>query len=237
MVSVKPCRYSLALLGILIVGAIFGCAETTVTPTVRPNGPLPKPDMIVVHNFAVTPSEVRLDKGMVATALRDSQNADPNDEEIRIGHMVSERLAQSLVSELRKAGIAAARSSGMVHPSPTTAVLTGEFVTIDEGNQTTRVWIGFGLGGSQLCTRIQIAQGGRMVAEAQTATNSNLKPGMLASLGVGAATESGAVMVAGAGTSAANEAFFATVQADADRTAREVAARIRQAYMNRGWLL
>jgi len=148
-------------------------------------GKLPKPDMIVVQNFAVTRSEVKLDRGMLATAVRDAENRAPAAAEAEVGHMVADKLSQVLVEELRNSGIEATRDNPHVQPTERTVFLSGQFVTIDQGDQSARVWLGFGLGGSQIRTRVQLAQDGRLVAAGETSTRSNLKPGMLASLGAG----------------------------------------------------
>jgi hypothetical protein len=92
------------------------------------------------------------------------------------------------------------------------------------------------MGGSELRTRIQAVQNGQLVAQADTKTKSSLKPGMLASAGTAAAAESGAALAVGAATTGFSEAFMATVEADARRTAKEVAEKIHRAYVNRGWL-
>jgi hypothetical protein len=224
----------LTLLGLAIV--LGGCAGASVSQSQRA-GAMPKPDMIIVNDFAVSASEVRLDQGLMAKAMRDGDPRDISAEENQVGHMVADKLSESLVEELRKAGIHAARgSTGMVHPSSTTVILHGEFVTIDQGNQTARVWVGFGMGGSELRTRVQALQAGNVVAQAETATHSSLKPGMLASLGAGAAAESGAAIAAGAVGTGVSETFLATVTADAQRTAKEIAKKITQAYKDRGWL-
>lgn len=114
--------------------------------------------------------------------------------------------------------------------------LTGQFITIGEGNQTARVWIGFGLGGSELWTRIQAIQGGQLIAEAETVTTSNLTPGMLTNLGVGAAAAKAAPIMVGTVATGAKETFLGTVAADAKRTAKEVAKKVEKAYQDRGWL-
>jgi hypothetical protein len=42
--------------------------------------------------------------------------------------------------------------------------------------------------------------------------------------------------VIGAVTTGVNETFLATVEADAKRTAKEVAKKVEKAYKKRGWL-
>jgi hypothetical protein len=103
-----------------------------------------------------------------------------------------------------------------------------------------RTLIGFGLGASHVRTHVQIFQGTganmRLVAEGETSTESNLKPGLGPMLGLGAVT--GGLALAGAvgGTATvANEAVFATVQEDAKRTAKQIAERIGDYYRAQGW--
>ena len=220
----------------LLLAVIGGCAKANVDSTMKTSSPLPKPDMIIVNNFAVDPADVKLDRGMLAQTMRDDGNRTPNAEEAKVGALVSEKLASTLVEELREVGIAAVRPGPAVKPSNTTVVLNGEFLTVDQGNQSERVWIGFGLGGSQLKTRIQALQGGHLIAQADTSTKSSLKPGMLASAGASAAAESGTAIAVGAVTTGLNEGFLATVEADARRTAKEVARKIRKGYQDRGWI-
>jgi hypothetical protein len=216
---------------------IGGCAKAIVEPTQTPSSSLARPDKIIVTDFAVTPSEVKLDKGLMATALRDAQDRAPSEEEMRVGHMVASKLSEKLVEELNKAGIVAVHAKMAAAPSPTSAILTGQFVTVNQGDQTARIWLGFGFGGSELQTRMQVVQAGKIVAQGETRTKAAVKPGMLTSLGVGAAAgtvgTSAAVGAAGAGFS---ETFLANVEADASRTAAEVTKRIKKYYVERGWL-
>lgn len=225
-------RCLLALLAIMVLG---GCAKASVTPIMKA-GPLSKPDMIVVHDFAVSMAEVKLDQGVMQKALRNSSSRSVSEEEAAIGHAVADKLAQELVERLRKAGIAAARANQQIRPTYNSVFLTGQFMTINEGNQTERNWIGFGLGGTELRTRIQVIQGGVLVAEGETSTRSSLKPGMLASGGLAAASQSVVPLVVGGTSTVLNETVRGTIEADAARTAEEVAKRVKKAYQERGWL-
>jgi hypothetical protein len=85
--------------------------------------------------------------------------------------------------------------------------------------------------------KVQVRQGEVVVTEGEVQTTSSLKPGLLTSLGVGAATGSLAVAAAiGGGTAVASEALLVSVEADAKRAAKAVADRLIQAYKDRGWL-
>jgi hypothetical protein len=213
-----------------------GCPKAYVTQTRATVGPLPRPDMIVVYDFAVTPAEVKLDQGIMQKALRDSSSRAVSKEETVLGHAIANKLSEDLVAELRKAGIAATRAGLQVYPSATTVVLTGEFINIDEGDQTKRIWIGFGLGGTELQTRVQLIQGGQLIAEGETKTRSSLKPGMLVSGGLAAGAESVVPLVVGGTVHTVSETVRGTIEADAARTAEQVAERVKKAYQERGWL-
>jgi hypothetical protein len=223
------------LFGLVLV-ALGGCATAKVDKTKKTTGPLPRPDMVIVNDFAVTSAEVRLDQGVMSKAMRDSDSRSISEEENKVGHMVASKLSEFLVEELRVVGIKATRASSQVSPSSTTLVLSGQFITIDQGNQTARVWVGFGLGNTDLRTRIQAIQGGQLIAEAETKAKSGLKPGMLTSLGVGAAATTVVPIVVGTVITGVSEAFLSIVEKDAKHTAKEVAKEVEKAYQDRGWL-
>jgi hypothetical protein len=236
MIRTRIERMALFLLSGAILVILGGCPKATVTQTKATVGPLPRPDMIVVYDFAVTPAEVKLDQGMMQKALRDSSSRAVSKEETVLGHAIANKLSEDLVAELRKAGIAATRAGLQVYPSDTTVILTGEFITIDEGDQTKRIWIGFGLGGTELRTRVQLIQGGQLIAEGETKTRSSLKPGMLVSGGLAAGASSVAPLVVGGTAHTISETVRGTIEADAARTAEQVVKRVRKAYQDRGWL-
>ena len=225
----------LVLFGLVLV-ILGGCATAKVDKTKKTTGPLPRPDMVIVNDFAVTSADVKLDKGVVAKAMRDSDSRSISEEEDKVGRMVASKLSEFLVEELREVGIEATRASSQVMPSSTTLMLSGQFITIDEGNQTKRVWVGFGLGRTDLRTRIQAIQGGQLIAEAETKARSGLKPGMLTSLSIGAAAATVVPIVVGTVITGVSEAFLAIVEKDAKRTAKEVAKKVEKAYQDRGWL-
>src|SRR5688572_3956845 len=104
----------------VLLAVVGGCAKANVEPTMRASSAMPKPDMIIVNNFAVDPSEVKLDRGLLAKTMRDDGNRTPNEEESQIGRPVAEKLAVTLVEELREAGISAVRPGPAIKPSNTT---------------------------------------------------------------------------------------------------------------------
>ena len=214
----------------------LGCASTNVQQT-RRAGELAKPERILVRNFAVTEAEVALDRGIGPTIARDAQGEITSQDQVKIGRAAANALAEELVAKLREKGLPAERSSGRVSLTPTTAVVAGKFLTVDEGNQTMRTLIGFGAGASEVRTRVQVWMDGQLVAEAETEAKSGKKPGAAVTLGAGAAMGTAATAAAvAAGTTGVSEMLLTSVEADAKRTARELADRILRAYRERGWL-
>ena len=230
-----PCALALLLLAVTVAG--FGCAGAQVEVTQQAPRDVPQPDFMIVERFGVSPEDVKLDRGLSAQALRGLQERALNDEERKVGAAVATVMEEETVRLLRAAGIPAYVDSYAPTATRTTALLQGQFLSVDEGDRTQRVWLGFGLGGSRLQIKMQILQGGEVVTEGEVQTTSSLKPGLLTSLGVGAATGSlGTAAAIGGGLAVGSEALLVSVEADAKRAAQAVAARLIQGYKDRGWL-
>ena len=196
-----------------------------------------QPDFIIVERFGVSPEDVKLDRSLSAQALRGFQERALNNEERKVGAAVATVMEEETVRLLRAAGIPAYLESYAPTATRTTALLQGQFLSVDEGDRTQRVWLGFGLGGSKLQMKLEVRQGDVVVAEGEVQTTSSLKPGIVASLGVGAATGSiGMAAAIGGGTAVASEALLVSVEKDAKQAAKAVAERIIQGYKDRGWL-
>ena len=236
-VSGTSVKFALPLLMLVATLSGFGCAGARAGVTQQAPSDVPQPDFIIVERFAVSPEDVKLDRGLSAQALRGMQERDLNDEERKVGAAVATVMEEETVRLLRAAGIPAYLDSYAPTASRTTALLQGQFLSVDEGDRSQRVWVGFGLGGSKLQIKMQVLQGGVVVAEGEVQTTSNLKPGMVASLGVGVATGGiGMAAAIGGGLAVGSEALLVSVEQDAKRAAKAVSERIIQGYKDRGWL-
>ena len=225
----------------LIALLVAGCASASVTGAQRARGKLPRPDRMLVYDFAVTPQDVALDRGAGPKFARGSGTAAQSQEEIRVGRAVSKVLSDNLVKELRKRGINAYLANKGAPPADTTVSIKGRFLRIDQGNRTKRTLVGFGFGGSQLRTQVLFYQGAgpkaRLVGKAETITRSSLKPGIAPMLGLGAVAGTLGMAAGVSGTTTiASETLWATVEADAKRTAKAVAARVARYYRQQGWI-
>ena len=119
------CALPLLLLVTTLAG--FGCAGARVDVAQQAPSDVPQPDFIIVERFAVSPEDVKLDRGLSAKALRGLQERDLNDEERKVGAAVATVMEEETVRLLRQAGIPAYLDSYAPTATRTTALLRGNF--------------------------------------------------------------------------------------------------------------
>jgi hypothetical protein len=225
-----------------VIGLFAGCASTQVTSQSEYEGFLPKPKQVLVYNFAVSPDEVTLDSGITSDIQGLVDKAPPRtDQERAIGRQVADALANHLVTEIQALGLPASRVNGASLTGENTLEIKGQFVSIDEGNQTERVVIGLGLGRTDVKTLTQVYdyRNGTNLLVNQIGINakSGDKPGAAETMGAGAVAGHLAVSaVVSSGVAVGSEAFSANVDADADRTAKKIAAQLKDLFLTEGWI-
>ncbi len=228
-------------MAVLAAAMLGGCASTEIKTDDVNWKPEPKPDQLIVFDFATSPDEVKLDHGLIAD-VRELVDREPRTaQEKKIGHSVADALADALVADLHKAGLPAVRAVHVVEPGVRPLQVKGQILSVDEGNQTRRVIIGLGVGRSTVETRVQLYEsirGRAQLLEQMTATTkSGRKPGMAEMIGVGALT--GHIItstVLSGGLSGASEALSANVDALSKTMAKKLSAKIVEYYQERGWL-
>jgi hypothetical protein len=178
--------------GYMCTIALAGCGATTVTPTFPAATGLPKPDRVLVFDFAATPAEAGIDTGIGSLPQ--------TEEDVQVGKAFAQALSVNLVKELRNQGIDAYRVNEAAPPGETTASIKGRLLRDDRGTSTTSTPVGFSLRSSQVRTQVQVSQGTgitlQLVGEAETATPSSLIPETGANRGVDADATSTAQAVA-----------------------------------------
>jgi Domain of unknown function (DUF4410) len=221
-----------------------GCGPTSVQSTGSTMTGLPRPDRILVYDFAVTPDEVKLDQGISAEVTRylsDGGASGRTADEIKIGHAVANAVSIELVQKLRNYGFVAERALGWPARTGSTLLVKGQFLSIDEGNRTERVLIGLGTGRTSVQANVQLydltPQGMRTVDSLRADAKSGYKPGMALMLGVGglAGNLVTSAVVSGV-TTAGSEVSWATVDADGKRLANNVAKSLGQYFVTQGWI-
>ena len=209
-------------------------------PEVGASEQLPRPDRVLVYNFAVTPQEVQLDAvGSAITSTFDG-TAD-SEQEVQVGHAVANALAKNLVSTINGMGLFAVRASGPVPPYGTDLLIVGQLVSIDEGSAAERMLIGLGAGRSQVGAQAQVYQrvaGQDIPVESMTGSaKSTLMPGAAETMGVGALTGHLLVSTAiTAGSQVANQTLSANVDSEAGRLGDKLADELQSLFVQQGWI-
>ena len=168
----------------LTLVVLAGCAPTDMDTIQEYSGKslLPRPDRVLVYDFAVSANDVKLNSAIGARLANLVTGAQENEEQVKVGRAVAKALSGSLVKELEQLGLPVEQASSETMPTATTVVIHGQFLTIDEGNRLRRMVIGFGVGGTDLRTKVQVYQGTEaaplLLEEFEASAESSKKPGM-----------------------------------------------------------
>jgi len=180
---------------------------------------------------------VKLDRGISAEAIAAAKGSSRTEQEVATGRAVAQALSEHLVKELRKLGLDAERGVGSPQQSGNDLAIGGHFLSIDEGNRTSRVVIGLGAGRTDVQAEVQVYQNGLVIDQLETDAKSGAKPGMAETMGAGAAADRLATSaVVSAGLAGASEAFGANVEADAARTAKKITKELKVFFAREGWI-
>jgi hypothetical protein len=220
---------------------LSGCASTQVTDQTQNTVMLPRPGLVYVYNFAVSPDEVTLQRGIGAEIRELAQKEPRTEQEIAVGHQVADALARHLVKEIQALGFPTYRTSAPLPAAGNNLAVKGQFISIDEGNRTERVLIGLGAGRTDVKTMVQVYEyqaGAPTVATRFSVdAKSGRQPGMAESMGAGAIAGHLATSAAvSAGAQVVGQKYSATVEADADRTAKDIAKQLKQYFVIQGWM-
>ncbi len=233
-----------AVLIVIVIALAAGCGPTNVQQQSMNLTQLPRPDLIMVYDFAVSPDEVKLDTGLSAELMQKYQQhkgASPTAQEIKLGHKVAEAVAEELVKKIRTYGLWAERGFGYPYGKGKVLMVKGQFVSIDQGNRTERVAVGLGAGRSDVQANVQVYEltpkGMQEVDTLRGTAKSGYKPGMAEMMGVGAIAGHllMSTVVSGA-VAGGTEMTSATVEADGKRLADKIAVDLGNFFVNQAWI-
>jgi hypothetical protein len=229
----------------ILLLALTACAPTSVEVTGEVSGQFPRPERILVYDFAVTPAEVELDQGLGADIKNDiEQNTSLTEKsamELKIGHTVANVISGELVKAIQGYGFPAERALGLPSTGPNTYLVKGQLFSVDEGNSTERVVIGLGAGRTNVQAKVQFyeltPEGLRKVESMVGEAKGLAQPGMAETMGVGAIA--GHLLVsslASVAATSAGELTWNSVEGDSRRLAKSVAADLEKYFISQGWL-
>jgi hypothetical protein len=228
-----------SILGLALVG-VAGCGRTSVESVDVKSTSLPRPQLIVVHDFGASASAVALDSAIGARVMESLKGNQEVQDHLKVGQEVAKILTENLVKEIGRLGIPAVAAADATPAAGPTLQIEGQFVTVDEGNRMRRAVIGFGAGASEVRTMVQVFEttgdGRRLVEDFYTTAKSSRKPGFGPMAGMGVAVERAASSAAVSGGITAATARSQTVEGDAKNTADEIVKVLRKFFAEQGWI-
>jgi hypothetical protein len=233
-----------ALGAIALLGLALASACTSTESQIETGGQmLPRPTVVVVDAFAISPTEVTLNEGLTGEvkSVVSGRSTPRSQQELQVGHQVADAIADNLVTEIRDMGLPAQRGRGLPSGVRNAVLIAGQLVSIDEGNQAERVAIGFGAGRSDVRAQVQVLEltpdSTKLIDTIEVDAKSGLTPGMAETMGAGALT--GHLLVSAlvsGGVQVATQTLSDTVVADADRAAKGIAKQLSSLFTQQGWI-
>jgi len=142
------------LLACLAVLAPWGCTSVdTAAERQIAEQRLPRPAMIVVHDFAVSPDEVQAGRPMAGARL--VEDTARTEAEQAVGHAFADEFADALVAEIRRLGLPAARANAPDLPSGDVATIDGRFISL-AGDPSAPGIVGFAGGWPDVIADVQL---------------------------------------------------------------------------------
>jgi hypothetical protein len=224
----------------LALASVSGCGRTSVDSLDVKAAGLPRPQLIVVHDFGASASAVALDSAIGARVMEALKGNQEIQDHLKVGEAVAQVLTENLVREIGNLGFPAVAAANATPVAGPTLQIEGQFVTVDEGNRMRRAVIGFGAGASEVRTMVQVfettSEGRRLVEDFYTTAKSSRKPGFGPMAGAGAAVGRAATSAAVSGGVGAATAHSQTVEGDARNTADEIVKVLKKFFAEQGWI-
>jgi hypothetical protein len=233
-------RSIFALIATAFLISACGSTDAEITRQAEDVGDLPYPDQIYVYDFAVSPADIPSDSAEAGHLSGGIDDPQANAERNALERQIAEYLSIQLVDRLEDLDLPAVRWAGQSPKTGNAYSLEGQFVTIDEGNALKRMIIGFGAGGVEVRVLAQIYQmqngARRLLGEAEVSAESSKKPGLAATLPVGAAISGiGTAAAVGTGIGLVTE-MNTDVQTSIEDTADAIMELLEPRMEEQGWL-
>lgn len=219
---------------------VAGCASTTVTQRQMYSGAqLPRPQRIVVYNFAATQADIPT---WAAGASRYAgQETTQTAEQRAAGRKLGAQVALELVASIRDMGLPAEAADVSTPLQVGDYALVGFFESVDQGSAVERVALGFGAGAASMKTRVEgyqmTANGPRALGSGEVDSGGGKGPGLAVPLAVTLATANPIGLIVGGAIKVGTEVSgHDTIEGVAKRTAAEISDQLRVAFRRHGWI-
>ncbi len=231
------------IFSILVITVCLGaCARTVVLRESKMiDSGLPRPEEIVVYDFALTEAEVRESQGPLKGMFRfEKPSGSESEREQEMGRQVAKALAGELAQGLRGLGFTVERKPRGTPIGDRQLLVDGEFLDVDEGNRLKRLVVGFGVGASRVDTEAHAYYGPerRKLLDFGTHSDSGKMPGAAATMGAGAVVQGGvtAGMAATAAGAGAVKEYHSEIERMAAHSADQAVAYLSEFFAKQGWI-
>jgi len=238
VVRSAPTGLTIAAMTLIVMA---GCARVSTEHVQKSIDVLPRPQVILVHDYQVSPNEVQLDGAISSQIARAVKSTPKPEAQLKVEQEVSRVLTTTLVDEIRKLGIPVEPATMASPVAGPTLSIEGQIVSIDEGNKAKRLAIGLGAGASEVRTLTQVyevtsAGGHHLVEDFYTTVKSSRRPGFGPMAGMGAAAGIAASHVAAASGVGVATSLSQTVEADVKHGADQIAKELAKFFVQQGWI-
>jgi Domain of unknown function (DUF4410) len=221
---------------VVVVG---GCASTKVSDReILVTEKVPRPDHILIYDFAATPADVPADSPLAAAATAQTPQTT---EQIEFGRRVGAEIATQLTERVRRMGLPAERASRQSAPQINDIVIRGYILSLSEGSAAKRVAIGFGAGASELSVAVEgyqmTAEGLRRLGSGTGTSGGSKTPGAAAPAGVALATGNPLGLVVSTGIKGYGEISGSTrTGGRIEQIVTEIAKQMEPRFRDQGWI-
>ncbi len=219
-----------------------GCASTDGQPVNQVvDERLPKPSTVMIADFASDTSEISQSAGLLSNIEKGIRDNTHTAEEIQLAKEVADALASELASRIASMGLNPVRVPSDTSVPRDAILITGNFVTIDEGNQRRRNLIGLGAGKSSLDCTVGIftveGSGVRQLTAFDAHVDSGRMPGVavMGPAGKAAGAGTGAIVSSNLAMSGLKSHQSASIQL-AKGLAENIAAELEKYFSKQGWI-
>ena len=228
---------SRVVLCLLVWVLLAGCASVKVSDSENlVTGKIPRPNHILVYNFAATPADAP-ELAHQYAAADTSQTA----EQIQVGRQLGAQIASEVAAAIRAMGLPAEAVPIGTPLEMNDIVFKGYLISVHEGSAAKRAVIGFGSGASELRTAVvafqMTPQGLRRLGSGSGVAGGNTTPGGVMGVAGLVATGNPAGLIVTSGMKAHGEVSgSSTLEGRAKDTAKEIAARLKPRFQEQGWI-
>ena len=225
------------MLGLAVL-ADSASSEITQCQTYAAQERFPRPGRIHVYHIRATPADIPATAAI--TGYYSRRQSPQTATEVKLGRRLGAQVAHGLVPKILDMGLPAQRSRRGPPPQFGDVLITGQFVSIDEGNRTKRVIIGFGNGSGEFKTHVEsylvTSRGHRLLGARDICSAGGKTPGVLVPGIVAVATFNPAGLIVSGALKIKKKRGSKTMEGAAKRITEAIAKELKTVFRRQGWI-